>query len=70
MDEPKKNIQWYLKLAFASYAASFALYLLLSILTLPIWGMAMLDILFSGYAPLIFLVLMLLLAPLVYRRLK
>lgn len=70
MEETQRNIGWYGKLVFACYAASFALYMLLGVVTLPIFGMAVLDSMFSSYAPFVFVVLMLLVSPIIYRRLK
>lgn len=70
MSKSVKGIAWYLKWIFASYAAAFGLYLLASILLLPLVGYELLLSMTSPKGPIYLLGLMVVTGPLIFKRLK
>ena len=70
MNDPQRNVAWWGKWLFATYAAAFGLYLVIGLLTLPVIGNSVLDSMFSERAPIYFSILMAVAGPFIYKRLK
>jgi hypothetical protein len=70
MNKSDKGISWYFKWAFASYAAAFGLYLLISIVLLPLVGYEFLLSIAGPNGPIYMLALMMITGPIIFKRLK
>ena len=68
--KPKRGWLWHLKWLFACYAASFGLFLLVFVLSLPLSGTAFAEWWFKPIGSLAMLVAAVAVSPVIYRRLR
>jgi hypothetical protein len=69
VNAPNRNIGWWGRWVFATFAMAFGIYLLVGVLALPLIGYAVLESMFSSAAPLYFLLLSAVSGPFLYKRL-
>lgn len=69
-NNPQRGTRWHLKWLFACYAASFALFMLIAIASLPFVGFQFFELFFEPIGRIAQLVLAIALAPFIYRRLR
>jgi hypothetical protein len=67
---PKRDLRWHLKWCFACYAVSFALCMLIVLVSLPFSGFAFVEFWFGPLGGIAMLAIAVAVSPFVYRRLR
>ena len=67
---PKRDLRWHLKWLFACYATSFALCMLIVVVSLPFSGFAFVEFWFGPLGGIAMLAIAIAVSPFIYRRLR